>query len=131
MSTELIQDREVRKKILDRFVSGGTVRIELPENMAFRLMAQAMKTTSDPVLQPEWEKTFKPELNQNLAGVRDTIIRSAQKRATMGSKTVISDAELQPLCRAAAEAYVGGFQLQCPQHVRLHHQQRYDRGQRV
>ncbi len=96
-STELIQDREVRKKILDRFVGGGTVRIELPENMAFRLMAQAMKTTSDPVLQPEWEETFKPELNEELAGVRDTIIRSAQKRATMGSKTVISDAELQSI----------------------------------
>ena len=95
-STSLIQDKDMRKKILDRFVGSTTVRIEMPENMAFRLMAQAMKTTDDPVLSPEW-KSYKADLNSELTNVRNTIISSVKKNATMGQKTIISDSELQSI----------------------------------
>lgn len=95
-SGSLIQDKDMRRKILNRFVGDVTVRIEMPENMAFRLMAQAMKTTDDPVLLPEWEE-YKGDLNSELTSVRSTIIASARKNATMGQKTVISDAELQSI----------------------------------
>lgn len=95
-SGSLIQDKDMRRKILNRFVGDVTVRIEMPENMAFRLMAQAMKTTDDPVLIPEWEE-YKGDLNSELTSVRSTIIASARKNATMGQKTVISDAELQSI----------------------------------
>lgn len=95
-SSSLIQDKDMRKKILNRFVGDVTVRIEMPENMAFRLMAQAMKTTDDPVLLPEWTK-YKGDLNEGLTSVRNTIIASAKKHSTMGQKTVISDTELQSI----------------------------------
>ncbi len=95
-SSSLIQDKDMRKKILNRFVGDVTVRIEMPENMAFRLMAQAMKTTDDPVLLPEWTK-YKGDLNEGLTSVRNTIIVSAKKHSTMGQKTVISDTELQSI----------------------------------
>lgn len=95
-SSALISDKDMRRKILNRFVGDVTVRIEMPENMAFRLMAQAMKTTSDPVLLPEWEE-YKSDLNSELTSVRNIITNSAKKHATMGQKTVISDAELQAI----------------------------------
>lgn len=95
-SASLIKDADTRRKILDRFVGRSTVRIEMPENMAFQLMAQAMKETSDPVLLPEWQED-KADLNAELTGVRSTIISSAKKTATMGDKTIIKDAELQAI----------------------------------
>lgn len=51
-SRSLFISAEDAKKILDRFVP--PVKIELPENMAFRLMAQAMKKTKDKALLEEW-----------------------------------------------------------------------------
>lgn len=96
MSSSIIQDKDMRKKILNRFVGDVTVRIEMPENMAFRLMAQAMKTTDDPVLLPEWAE-YKGDLNGGLTSVRNTIIASAKKHSTMGQKTIISDVELQSI----------------------------------
>lgn len=95
-SSSLIQDKDMRKKILNRFVGDVTVRIEMPENMAFRLMAQAMKTTDDPVLLPEWTE-YKGDLNEELTSVRNIIIASAKKHSRMGQKTIISDAELQSI----------------------------------
>lgn len=95
-SSSLIQDKDMRKKILNRFVGDVTVRIEMPENMAFRLMAQAMKTTGDAVLLPEW-MDYKGDLNNELTSVRNIIIASAKKHATMGQKTVIADEELQAI----------------------------------
>lgn len=95
-SSSLIQDKDMRRKILNRFVGDVTVRIEMPENMAFRLMAQAMKTTDDPVLRPEWED-YKGDLNSELTSVRSIITTSARKNANMGQKTVISDEELQSI----------------------------------
>lgn len=91
-SRSLFLNAETAKKILDRFVP--PVKIELPENMAFRLMAQAMKTTSDIVLKKEWD-SYKSELNDDLESVRTIIRDNAKKSATLGQKTVITDDELR------------------------------------
>lgn len=93
-SRSLFVNAETAKKILDRFVP--PVKIELPENMAFQLMAKAMKTTSDPVLLKEWSM-YKDQLNDDLLPVRNYIIQSAKKASTMGQKTIISDEELQAI----------------------------------
>lgn len=93
-SSSLIKDKDMRRKILNRFVGDVALRIDMPENMAFRLMAQAMKTTDDPVLLPEWQ-VYKGDLNRELSGVRSTITAVAKKHSTMGQKTVISDEDLQ------------------------------------
>lgn len=95
-SGSIIRDNAARKKILDRFVGGSTIRIEMPENMAFRLMAKAMKTSEDPELLSEWQ-AYKNELNGNLDSVRNIITTSVKKNATMGSKTQISDKELSDI----------------------------------
>lgn len=93
-SRSLFVNADTAKKILDRFVP--PVKIELPENMAFRLMAKAMKKTSDDLLADEW-KEFSGELNEQLVSVRNTIESSARRESTMGQKTVISDEELQSI----------------------------------
>ncbi len=92
-SRSLFLNAETAKKILDRFVT--PIKIELPENMAFQLMAQAMKTTTDEVLKREWEEEYKSQLNEDLTSVRAVIRDSAKKSSTLGQKTVISDEELQ------------------------------------
>ena len=93
-SRSLFLNADTAKKILDRFVP--PIRIELPENMAFRLMAQAMKTTSDVVLKKEWEG-YKDELNEDLASVRAYIRDSVKKNTVLGAKTIVSDEELQAI----------------------------------
>ena len=93
-SRSLFTNADTAKKILDRFVP--PVKIELPENMAFRLMAQAMKKTSDSILASEWDEYF-TELNDQLTSVRNTIEVGAKKESIMGKKTVISDEELQSI----------------------------------
>ncbi len=93
-STALFADNDTAKKILDRFEK--PIKIELPENMAFQLMAQAMKTTSDPVLAPKWVK-YAESLNDELGGVRNTIASISKKQAKFGQKTVLSDADLQKI----------------------------------
>lgn len=50
-------DTKTKTKILDRFIK-PTSSIELPENMAFQLMGQAMKKTDDAALQEQWEETL-------------------------------------------------------------------------
>lgn len=69
-SGNLFSDKETGKKILGRFQQ--PIKIELPENMAFKLMAQAMKKTSDSVLSKEWEAYVK-DLNNNLYEARNKI----------------------------------------------------------
>lgn len=93
-SRSLFVNTDTAKKILDRFVP--PVKIELPENMAFRLMAQAMKKTSDSILKSEWTE-YARELNDQLISVRSTIESSAKKESIMGQKTIISDSELQSI----------------------------------
>jgi hypothetical protein len=93
-SRSIFANADKAKKILDRFVP--PVKIELPENMAFRLMSQAMKKTSDTTLADEWQE-YAGELNDQLTSVRSIIETSAKKESTMGQKTVISNAELQSI----------------------------------
>lgn len=95
-SGSLIQDKDMRKKILNRFVGDKPVRIELPENMAFKLMAQAMKTTNDPNLLSVWE-SYKAELNENLGKVRDTIQKNAQLNTASKVNTMLSDDDMKAI----------------------------------
>lgn len=93
-SRSLFLNAETAKKILDRFVP--PVKIELPENMAFRLMAQAMKTTQDAMLKGEWDE-YKGELTDDLAGVCSYITSNMKRISTLGQKTVLSEQELQAI----------------------------------
>ena len=88
--TDLFQDRATGKKILDRFES--PVQIELPDNMAFRLMAQAMKTSNDPVLKREWAED-KAALNDELIQVRHTLLKTQRT----GQKFALNDKDLQDI----------------------------------
>ena len=87
-ATALFPDRPTRKKILDRFEK--PIQIELPDNMAFRLMAQAMKTSNDPILQQEWEED-KAALNDALVQVRHTLLKTQRS----GQKFALNDEDLQ------------------------------------
>lgn len=69
-SGNLFSDKETGKKILGRFEQ--PIRIELPETMAFKLMAQAMKKTSDTLLLKDWEEDVK-YFNDQLYNARNTI----------------------------------------------------------
>lgn len=93
-SQNLFADKDTANKTLDRFEK--SVKIELPENMAFQLMAQAMKTTTDPVLMPKWQK-YKESLNGELSGVRNTITSISKSQNKFGKKTVLTDEELQSI----------------------------------
>jgi len=95
-SRRLFADGSTANKMFDRFVGGSTVRIDLPENIAFDLMAKAMKTTTDPVLAPQWQRD-KNDLNDELVTVRNTIVTGAKRQATLGHKTVISDEQLREI----------------------------------
>ena len=70
-----------KRKILDRFVS--PIHISLPENIAFELMAQAMKITDDPEKAIKWERN-KVSLER----------RTAQSRTAVKNKINLSDNDL-------------------------------------
>lgn len=70
------------KKILGRFVS-PICSIELPENMAFRLMGAAMEKNQDPHVLADWEET-KEELYE----------RTHESRQLVKQKAHITDKEL-------------------------------------
>ena len=91
-SRNLFQNRDTANKTLDRFEK--PIKIELPENMAFKLMAKAMKTTDDPILKPKWI-SYKSDLNEELINVRNTIENISKKQNKFGIKNLISDEELQ------------------------------------
>ena len=84
-SQQLIANSEDEKKIRDRFLQ--TVKIELPDNIAFRLMHQAMKTTGDPVLSDRW-KQYAANMNAELGSARKIIVDSL-------GKSGIKDKDLQ------------------------------------
>lgn len=92
-SDGLIANASDRAKISNRFIEPKS-RIELPDNMAFQLMHQAMKETNDPVMLQEWQRV-KAALNSRLADVRSQITAGSRKHAKAGSKTIISDEDLQ------------------------------------
>lgn len=93
-SKNLFADADTAKKITDRFEH--PVKIELPENMAFHLMKQAMKETSDELLKKKWAEYYN-DLNEQLVSVRDVIRTTAKKQSRLGEKTQISDKELQDI----------------------------------
>ncbi|NBK77201.1 hypothetical protein D5272_00940 [bacterium D16-76] len=95
-SDGLITNRSDRSKISDRFIS-PRVHIELPDNMAFQLMAQAMKETDDPEMQKEWSTIVKPGLNSRLGTVRMRITTGAEKHVKPGEKTILCDDDLQKI----------------------------------
>lgn len=86
--------KDTAKKILDRFVP--PVKIELPENMAFKLMAQAMKPTDDVTLRGEWERD-KADLNDSLVEARHYIVEKSAKQSGLGKKTHLSEEELSAI----------------------------------
>ena len=94
-SDGLIADQSDRSKISNRFIE-PRVHIELPDNMAFQLMAKAMKETDDPVMRKEWGQV-KQGLNSRLGDVRSRITTSAQKHAKAGAKTILNDEDLQKI----------------------------------
>lgn len=92
-SDGIIANASDRSKISNRFIE-PRVHIELPDNMAFQLMAQAMKQTDDPMMLKEWQGV-KTALNGRLGSVRAKITAGAKKHAKGGSKTILSDEDLQ------------------------------------
>lgn len=70
-----------KRKILDRFVP--PIHISLPENIAFELMAQAMKVTEDSTLAEKWEKN-RVSLDR----------RTMQSRNAVKSKISLTDKDL-------------------------------------
>lgn len=91
-SDGLISNKSDSVKIHHRFIEPG-VRIELPDNMAFRLMHQAMKETDDPVMLEQWHKT-KASLNARMAPVRSAIMGYVKKGSQKGA---VSDDDLQEI----------------------------------
>lgn len=65
-----------KKKILDRFIK-PTCKIELPENMAFKLMGAALKKKEDPAVLDEW-KIYEKDLNDRLIDSRDLVMKKAK-----------------------------------------------------
>ena len=70
-----------KRKILDRFVP--PVHISLPENIAFKLMHEAMKVTEDEALAAKWEKN-KGSLDK----------RTMQSRTAVKNKIHLTDSDL-------------------------------------
>ncbi len=71
----LFLNAESAKKILDRFIP--PIKIDLPDNMAFKLMAQALQITDDPTLKTEWEK-YHREINNEFTNARTKICTSLE-----------------------------------------------------
>lgn len=87
----IFSDAKAAKKFLDRFQK--PVEISLPENTAFKLLSQAMKKTSDPILSEEWDSKIVPIINSELSSVRKHILgfeRTANKK-----KASFTDEDLQ------------------------------------
>ncbi len=73
------------KRLMGRFVQ-PTCTIELPENMAFRLMGNAMEEKDDPVIQKDWHD------------LRDDLYeRTKNSRTLVKNKAKITDAELKKI----------------------------------
>lgn len=72
-----------QKRILDRFVK-PTCNIELPENMAFRLMGAAMEKNDDPQVKEDWEDT-----------ADELYDRTTDSRQLVKEKARITDIELK------------------------------------
>lgn len=73
----LFHDKDSNKsRILDRFVK-PTCNIELPENMAFKLMGKAMRKSDDELVKKEWEG-YADDLNAGLSESSELVMKSAK-----------------------------------------------------
>lgn len=84
-------------KLLNRFVGDNAIRIDIPENMAMRLMAKALKTTTDAILLPQWNE-YKDDINNSpeLCNARNRIFQSIKEdEKNYGSKIKLSDEDLK------------------------------------
>lgn len=84
-------------KLLNRFVGDKAIRIDIPENMAMRLMAKALKTNPDPVLLQQWNN-YKDDINNSidLRNARAAIFQSIKNdERNYGSKIRLSDGDLK------------------------------------
>lgn len=84
-------------KLLNRFVGDKAIRIDIPENMAMRLMAKALKTNPDPVLLQQWNN-YKDDINNSidLRNARAAIFQSIKNdERNYGSKIRLSDDDLK------------------------------------
>lgn len=95
MGKAIISDKATQNKITDRFAGGSPISIELPENMAFQLMAKAMRKTEDENLKSDWEK-YKRDLNARLGSVRSVLIEDSKKNSG-GKKTYFKSEELEDI----------------------------------
>lgn len=64
------------KRLMGRFVQ-PICNIELPENMAFRLMGNAMEENPDPAIQKEWHET-RDDLYERTHDARDLVKKKAK-----------------------------------------------------
>ncbi len=77
-SEGIFAENDNDKKLLGRFVS-PTCLIELPDTMAFRLMAEAMEKTKDASALAEWDEMV-DDLYNRTDKSRDLVLRQLQKK---------------------------------------------------
>ena len=75
-SSALFNDKDDSKKIIDRFIK-PTCEINLPENMALKLMGRAIKIKNDPVIRNEWKK-FSEDLYSQIPVCSSMVIKSSK-----------------------------------------------------
>lgn len=75
-SSALFNDKDDSKKIIDRFIK-PTCEINLPENMALKLMGRAIKIKNDPVVRNEWKK-FSEDLYSQIPVCSSMVIKSSK-----------------------------------------------------
>lgn len=77
-SEGIFAENDNDKKLLGRFVS-PTCLIELPDTMAFRLMAEAMEKTKDASALEEWND-MQTDLYNRTTNSRELVLKQLQKR---------------------------------------------------
>ena len=75
-SSALFNDKDDSKKIIDRFIK-PTCEINLPENMALKLIGRAMQIKNDPAVRDEWEK-ISEDLYTHIPVCSSMVIKSSK-----------------------------------------------------
>lgn len=75
-SSALFNDRDDSKKIIDRFIK-PTCEINLPENMALKLIGKAIKIKNDPAVRDEW-KILSEDLYNQIPVCSSMVIKSSK-----------------------------------------------------
>lgn len=92
-SEKVFVDSKTARKFLDRFQK--PVEISLPENTAFKLLSQAMKKTTDPLLLDEWKNNIEPTLNNALEKSRKHIINFERSDNNKNVKSEFTEDDLK------------------------------------